>query len=79
MDTSVIGQFVAKFMEQTGDDWPDGSTIEEVALVVDLKTPQGDHYFLTACTDERLWVQEKFLEEALEAVEYDRERVDENE
>ena len=79
MDTSAIGQFVAKFMEQTENDWPDGSTIEEVALVVDLKTPTGYHYFLTACTDERLWVQEKFLEKALENVEYAQERVDDNE
>lgn len=77
MDTSVIGQFIAQLMEQLTEDWPDGSTISDVAVVVDLIRADGEEILLTACTDKRAWVQRALLDEGLATLDYAEQRADE--
>ena len=70
MDTTAIGQFVAKFMGQLSEEWPEDCAILDVALVVDLKRESdGEEFFLTSCTETRWWVVQALLEEALDTLD----------
>jgi hypothetical protein len=68
MEVFEIGQFAASFMDKLNEDFGDDIEIRQLALVAEV---DGEDFttILTACDDDRPWVQVAFVEEALASLE----------
>lgn len=74
MDGYAITTFAANMAEQLADQYSDEAFVRTQALVVEIDDGDAGIEIRVLCSDDRAWVQEKFLDQALEALEN---RVDE--
>lgn len=71
---SPLGVLCANVMEQIEERYGDAKILT-AAVVVEVDTDDSTD-ILTACTDQRAWVQIKFLDEALSGLERARDRLE---
>lgn len=75
MNTSKLVDFMAAFISQLQNDWPEGDTVVDVAVVVSVDQ-EADTMILTAGSDSRGWVQRAMFYEGIESLDLQAERVD---
>jgi hypothetical protein len=68
MDTTPLGLFVTKVMEQVGESFDDDAEIRTVGVLVEVDTGDATHIMAT-CDDDRPWVQIEFLHQAIYSLE----------
>lgn len=68
MDTSPLGRLTAQMMEQLEAAYGDSHSLRTVAIIAECDSPT-DGKIIVGCSDDRPWVWEAFLHEALGTVE----------
>jgi hypothetical protein len=72
IDTSMVGHVAADLMDQVSERFGEDATVETVAVVVEVRHPDGDTEATTitcGCSDERAWAQSGLLRFAAGLVE----------
>lgn len=68
IDTSPLGQLCAQMMESIADRYVDPYEIRTCAIVVEIDSPKRSE-FVVRCTDDRAWIIEAVLHEALGVID----------
>ena len=73
IDTTMVGHVAADLMEQVSERFGEDATVDTVAVVVEVRHPDGDSEATTitcGCSDHRAWAQSGLLRFAAELVEH---------
>lgn len=71
IDTTPLGTLTATMMESISADFGEDFQIRTVALVVEVDSPDVDQ-ILVRCSDDRSWLLQALLHEAIDTVEETR-------
>lgn len=68
IDTMMLGQLTAQTMDAVTEAFSEPYELRTVAIIVEVDSDKGGHLIVKS-TEDRPWVLQAFLNEALDAVE----------